>query len=47
MCEREVREQTAADTVPVDCDKGSEAKLSGDVTRFVKILDFLQGKYLS
>jgi hypothetical protein len=31
MCEGEMREQTEADTVPVECDKGAELKLSGDV----------------
>jgi hypothetical protein len=47
MCEGEMREQTAAHTVPVEYDKGAEVKLSGDVIRCVKILDFFQGNYLT
>jgi len=47
MCEGEMREQTEADRVPVECDKGAELKLSGDVIRCVKMLDFCRGKYLT
>jgi hypothetical protein len=38
MCEGEMREQTAVDTVPVECDRGSEVKLSGDIILCVKTL---------
>jgi len=47
MCEGEMREQTEADAIPVECDKGTELELSGDVIRCVKILDFCRRKYLT